>query len=60
MLEEQEASSDELEACENVLVVDPNAEPTVAEDAEAAPAEHLPPPLPAEAERDPGSQLELV
>ena len=83
MLEEAKgaAAGDDLEACENVLVVDPDAEPDAeppvaaeaaadGEDApgeEGAPAaeavdspEHLPPPIPAEAERDPGSQLELI
>ena len=83
MLEEAEgaAAGDDLEACENVLVVDPDAEPptappTAAEavaDGEDAPGEegvptaeevdspeHLPPPIPTEAERDPAAQLELV
>lgn len=85
MLEEAKgAAGEDLEACENVLVVDPDAEPAAPETAVAPPANgedeppedeasgealseerleplgDLPPPLPAEPEQDPGSQLELV
>ena len=81
MLEEANgaAAGDDLEACENVLVVDPDAEPGAPETAAAAatngedaspeeatpveavePPEQLPPPIPAESERHPGSQLELL
>ena len=81
MLEEANDADagDELEACENVLVVAPDAEPGAPETAAAAatngedvspeeatpveavePPEQLPPPIPAESERHPGSQLELL
>ncbi|MCY3970887.1 MAG: DNA topoisomerase VI subunit B [Acidobacteria bacterium] len=85
MLEEAKgAAGEDLETCENVLVVDPDAAPPAADAAVAAPAngkdgppedeapdevlpaegleplDDLPPPLPTEPERDPGSQLELV
>lgn len=81
MLEEANgaAAGDDLETCENVLVVDPDAEPGAPESAAAAatngedaspeeatpveavePPEQLPPPIPAESERHPGSQLELL
>ncbi len=81
MLEEANgaAAGDDLETCENVLVVDPDAEPGAPETAAAAatngedaspeeatpveavePPEQLPPPIPAESERHPGSQLELL
>ena len=82
MLEEANDADagDELEACENVLVVVPDAEPAAPPSAEAAaatldegaspeeatpveavePPEQLPPPIPAESERHPGSQLELL
>ena len=79
MLEEQNASADELEASDNVVVVDPNAAPPVPDRAPAAvaqsgdvkpgetapaepaeAAESVRPPLPVEAERDPGPQMELL
>lgn len=71
MLEEQIPDVDDLETSENVLVVDPNAEPPAprnggegsedAAEADAAgpTAERLPPP-PAAGSHEPGSQLELV
>jgi len=61
MLEEQSVAADELESCENVIVVDPDAQPELEPEPEPEPAaEPAVPPIPVEAERLRSSQLELV